>query len=273
MTPLSWLLVLTAAFVAAAINSIAGGGTFLSFPTLTGIALLSDKVANMTSTIGLWPGSASSIVAARKDFRRIPRGMVIGYGLISLLGGTAGAVLLRYYTSPERFALVIPWLLAFATIVFAFSKPIARWAGRQHGHRTPGWTLFVGLVQLMVAVYGGYFGAGIGVLMLAGLAFAGLDDVHQMNALKVLLATLINGVASVVFLAGAWNHVQSRVGIDVVVDWRIAGAMAVVSTVGGFLGMAVARRVKQEQLRVVILTIGIALTVVYAVKNYGLVKW
>src|SRR3954470_12756319 len=200
MNALSWLLVLAAAFAAAAINSIAGGGTFLSFPTLTGIALLSDKAANMTSTIGLWPGSASSIVAARKDFRRIPVGMLVGYGLISLVGGTAGAVMLRYYTSPKTFALVIPWLLAFATVIFAFSKPIARWAGRQHGHRTPGWTLFVGAVQLVVAVYGGYFGAGIGVLMLAGLAFAGLDDIHQMNGLKVLLATIINGVAAVIFL-------------------------------------------------------------------------
>src|SRR5436305_14493194 len=141
MTLLSWLLVLSAAFVAAAINSIAGGGTFLSFPTLAGIARLTEKAANMTSTIGLWPGSASSIAAARKDFRRIPRGMVIGYGLISLVGGTAGAVLLRFYTTPKTFAYVIPWLLAFATIVFAFSKPIARWAGRQNGHRTPGWTL------------------------------------------------------------------------------------------------------------------------------------
>src|SRR3954451_4405162 len=209
MNALSWLLVLAAAFAAAAVNSIARGGTVLSFPTLPGIAGLSEKAANMTSTIGLWPGSASSIVAARRDFRRIPVGMLVGYGLISLVGGTAGAVLLRYYTSPKTFALVIPWLLAFATIVFAFSKPIARWAGRQHGHRTLGWTLFVGLVQIVVAVYGGYFGAGIGVLMLAGLSFAGLDDIHQMNALKVLLATLINGVASIVFLVGSWNAARA----------------------------------------------------------------
>src|SRR4051794_12813672 len=239
MNALSWLLVLVAAFVAAAINSIAGGGTFLSFPTLTGIALLSEKAANMTSTIGLWPGSASSIVAARRDFRRIPGGMLIGYGVISLVGGTAGAVLLRYYTSPRTFAYVIPWLLAFATIVFMFSKPIARWAGRQHGHRTPGWTLFVGVVQLVVAFYGGYFGAGIGVLMLAGLSFAGLDDIHQMNALKVLLATLINGVASVVFICRSLN-VPASDGIH----WALAGAMIAASIVGGFTGMAVARRVK-----------------------------
>jgi len=263
------LLITAVAFLAAAVNSIAGGGTFLTFPTLVGVGGLSDKVANMTSTLGLWPGSAASIYAARKDIASVPRRMALAYSLISLVGGTAGAVLLRYYTSTQTFRLVIPWLLAFATIVFAFSKPIARWAGRQHGHRTPGWTLFVGAVQLVVAVYGGYFGAGIGVLMLAGLSFAGLDDVHQMNALKVLLATLINGVASVVFLAGSWNSVRS----GDVVDWRIAGAMAVVSTVGGFLGMAVARRVKQEQLRAVILTIGIVLTVVYTVKNYGLMRY
>src|SRR5439155_12215640 len=135
----------------------------------------------------------------------------------------------------KSFELAIPWLLAFATIIFGFSKPISRWAGRQHGHRTLGWTIVVGCIQFVIAVYGGYFGAGIGVLMLAGLSFAGLDDIHQMNALKVLLATLINGVASVVFLAGSWKDVRS----GDVVDWRIAGAMAVVSTVGGFLGMAV----------------------------------
>src|SRR3954463_4892531 len=100
LVPMTWLAVPLAAFVAAAVNSIAGGGTFLSFPTLTGFARLSDKVANMTSTIGLWPGSAASIFAAKDDFRRIPRGMILGYGLISLAGGTAGAVLLRFYTSP-----------------------------------------------------------------------------------------------------------------------------------------------------------------------------
>ena len=219
----------------------------------------------MTSTIGLWPGSAASIGAARHDFRRIPRNVLVTYGLISLVGGGAGAVLLRYYTSPATFRLVIPWLLLFATVIFAFSKPIARWAGRQHGDRSLKWTVVVGLIQLIVAVYGGYFGAGVGVLMLAGLAFAGLDDVHQMNALKVVLATLINGVASVIFLFGSWN---APAGDGV--DWRQAGVMAAASIVGGFLGMAAARKIKQDQLRVLILVIGAALTAVYFVKNYGL---
>jgi uncharacterized membrane protein YfcA len=249
------LLVALVSFVAAAINSIAGGGTFLTFPALTGIAGLTEKVANMTSTIGLWPGSVSSVVAAQKEFRRLPRGMVVTFGAISLVGGAIGSFLLLR-TSAKDFRLVIPWLLMFATTIFAFSKPIARWAGRGHGDRSLKWTLFVAFVQLIVAIYGGYFGAGIGVLMLAGLSFAGLDDIHQMTAMKVLLATLINGVAAVVFMF-----------YDV--NWRIAGAMAIASIAGGFLGMAGARRIKADQLRFIILGIGIALSAYYFYKAYG----
>ncbi|HZL36716.1 MAG TPA: sulfite exporter TauE/SafE family protein [Tepidisphaeraceae bacterium] len=248
-------LVTLTAFVASIINSVAGGGTFLTFPALTGFGHLNQRVANMTSTIGLWPGSASSVAAAWADFSRIPRAMMIAFSIISLLGGAAGAVLLRT-TSEHSFELVIPWLLAFATIVFGFSKPIARWAGRQHGRRTLGWTVIVGIIQVFVAVYGGYFGAGIGVLMLAGLSFAGLDDIHQMNALKVLLATLINLVAAVIFL---FSHE---------IDWKYAGAMALAAMVGGFLGMSVARRSRPDRLRAIILIIGTALTGVYFAKNY-----
>jgi len=247
-----WISVVS--FIAGAINAVAGGGTFLTFPALTGIARLSEKVANMTSTIGLWPGSAASVVAARSEFRRLPFGMVISFATISLLGGGTGAWLLLH-TSDRDFRLIIPWLLAFATGVFAFSKPIAQWAGRRHGDRSLKWTAFVALVQIAVAIYGGYFGAGIGVLMLAGLSFAGLDDIHQMNALKVLLATLINAVAAAVFLSYT-------------IDWRIAGAMAVASIAGGFLGMLGARRVQPDKLRLVILAIGVCLTAYYFYNAY-----
>jgi uncharacterized membrane protein YfcA len=248
------LIISLVSFVAAAMNSIAGGGTFLTFPALVGFGHLTEKLANMTSTVGLWPGSAASVVAARDDFRKLPRGMVLLYSAISLVGGTIGSLLLLH-TTDAKFDLVVPWLLAFATTVFAFSKPIARWAGRQHGNRSLKWTLFVGCIQLLVATYGGYFGAGIGVLMLAGLSFAGLDDVHQMNAMKVLLATLINAVAACIFIHRGIN-------------WPIAGAMIAASIVGGFLGMVVARRVKTNQLRIVILTIGIVLTCHYFIRAY-----
>jgi hypothetical protein len=249
---LFWIALVS--FIAGAVNAVAGGGTFLTFPTLTGIAGLSERVANMTSTIGLWPGSAASVVATRHEFRRLPLGMVVSFSIISLLGGGVGAWLLLN-TTDSQFALVIPWLLGFATAIFACSRPIARWAGRHHGGRSMKWTAFVGAIQVAVAVYGGYFGAGIGVLMLAGLSFAGLDDVHQMNALKVLLSTLINLVAAIVFLFYSIN-------------WPIAGAMAVASIAGGFLGMLGARRVRPGQLRLIIIGIGICLTAFYFYKAY-----
>ena len=271
---MGFFLVTLTSFVAGVVNAIAGGGTFLTFPALTYFSGLNQKVANITSTIGLWPGSASSVAAAAGEFRRIPVGMLVAFSVISLIGGAAGSILLLT-TSTHSFELVIPWLLAFATIVFGFSKPIARWAGRHQGHRTLGWTLVVGFIQIFIAVYGGYFGAGIGVLMLAGLSFAGLDDIHQMNALKVLLSTLINAVAAIFFIlfssvpgAGEW---LGRFGIQVSVariDWKIAGAMAAASVLGGFWGMAVARKVKQETLRGIILFIGILLTGFYFATNY-----
>jgi uncharacterized membrane protein YfcA len=241
-------------FIAGAINAVAGGGTFLTFPALTGIARLSERVANMTSTIGLWPGSAASVVAARREFRRLPAGMLIAFSTISLIGGGFGAWLLLH-TTDTQFRLFIPWLLAFATGIFGFSKPIARWAGRKHGSRSLKWTAFVAGVQIAVAIYGGYFGAGIGVLMLAGLSFAGLDDIHQMNALKVLLSTLINAVAAIVFLFYPIN-------------WPIAAAMAIASIAGGFLGMVGARRVQPDKLRLFILGIGVSLTAYYFYNAY-----
>jgi hypothetical protein len=242
-------------FVAGAMNAIAGGGTFFTFPALTGLAGLSERVANMTSTVGIWPGSAASVVAARSDFRRIPRGMLVGYGIASVLGGAVGSVLLLK-TSNEAFRLAIPWLLGFATLLFAFGKRIAAWAGHRHGHASRGWEVLVGLVQFLVAVYGGYFGAGIGVLMLAGLALTRLEDLRQMNAMKVLLATLINGVAVAVFATDA-------------VRWDLGLPMAVAAAAGGFTGMAVARRLPQPVLRVIVIVVGTLLTAVYFWRAYA----
>jgi hypothetical protein len=258
---ISWLAVVLSAFVASTVNAIAGGGTFLTFPTLTGIAGLSEKVANMTSTVGLWPGAASSIGPAMPELRRLPRSMLIAYSIISLIGGTIGSLLLLM-TNDRDFRLVIPWLLAFATIVFGFSAPIARWAGRHHGHRTLGWTIIVGLIQFFIAVYGGYFGAGIGVLMLAGLSFSGLDDVHHMNAMKVYLGTIINGVACVIFIAFSLRGAES-------LDWTYGPSMAVAAVIGGVVGMRLARWFPRRILRAVILSIGVVLSAVYFWKAYG----
>ena len=260
---LSYFSVIVTAALAGAINSVAGGGTFLTFPALTGLARLTEKAANMTSTVGLWPGSAASIAAARAEFRAIPRSMLLAFGVMSLLGGAAGSLLL-IFTSDQTFRLAIPWLLLFATVIFAFSKPIARWAGRKHGERSRKWTLLVAAVQLVVAIYGGYFGAGIGVLMLAGLSFAGLDSIHQMNALKVLLATLINGVAVIIFIIASAMSASASDRIH----WPLAAGMVIASIAGGFTGMHFSRKVPQNTLRLLILIIGSLLTAAYFYKVY-----
>ena len=252
---MTYLILPLVAFLAGMTNAIAGGGTFFTFPALTGLAGLTERAANITSTIGIWPGSAASVAAARVELKRLPVRMAVVFSVISVVGAVIGAVLLLV-TPSRTFSLLVPWLLLFATVIFGFSKPIARWAGRQHGHRTRGWTIVVGGVQLIVAVYGGYFGAGIGILMLAGLAFAGLDDIHQMNAMKVLLQTSINGVAALIFL------------FSPDLNWSLALPMAAMSAVGGFLGIAVARRMPQGVLRAVILVIGILVTALYFAKNY-----
>jgi uncharacterized membrane protein YfcA len=258
--PLTLPAVFASAFVASAVNAVAGGGTFITFPTLTGVAHLSEKVANMTSTVGLWPGSVSALHPALPDLKRIPRPMLLSFTILSLLGGAAGAFLLLH-TSEQSFRLVVPWLLAFATTVFAFSKPIGRWALRHHGHRTPGWTALVALIQLLIAVYGGYFGAGIGILMMAGLTFTGLEDIHLINSFKTLLATIINGVGAALFILFSLTGRGS-------IDWPFASTMILGALLGGFLGMKFIRRVPPQTLRALILSIATLLTAVYFYKAY-----
>ncbi len=258
--------VLFTAGVASAINSIAGGGTFLTFPALTGLAHLSEKAANMTSTVGLWPGSAASIAAARPDFKLIPRRLIVSLCITSLFGGILGSCLLLL-TPNATFRLVIPWLLLFATGVFAFSKAIARWSVKMEAkgaHASLGWRVFVISIQFCIAIYGGYFGAGIGVLMLAGLAFTGLEHVHQMNALKVLLATIINGAAAIIFVTRAF-FVESQ---SESIHWPLALGMVAAAIIGGFAGMHFGRRVPQSRLRIVILAIALALTAIYFYRAY-----
>ncbi|HTW94634.1 MAG TPA: sulfite exporter TauE/SafE family protein [Tepidisphaeraceae bacterium] len=251
--PILWVTL--TAFIAGAVNAVAGGGTFLAFPALTGIAGLSEKAANIGCTIGLWPGSATSVIPAAPRLLRLPRRVVISYMLVCLAGGVIGSFLLRY--TPERsFRLAIPWLLGFATLVFSLGNRVARWAGRDGQPHSTGWLVFSGCVQFVIAIYGGYFGAGIGVLTLAGLSVSGLGDIQKINALKVLLSTCTNLTAAIVFLFGP-------------VAWRFIAPMAVASAGGGFIGMMVAQRLPQKVLRGVILAVGIGLTGYYFWNVYG----
>ncbi len=252
-------LAAAATAVATAVNAVAGGGTFIAFPVLTGGGGLTARAANVTCTLGVWPGSVASAVSARRAVGRLPRRMTVAYVGLALAGGGIGAELLEH-TSDHAFYLAIPWLLLFATAVFAAGDRVARWAGRGGGGAAAelhtGWAVFVGVVQLVLSVYGGYFGAGMGVLTLAGLSLVGLGDLRQVNVLKVLMSTATNASAVAVFLCGP-------------VQWRFAGPMAACGVIGGVVGMHVAQRLPRGMLRAAILTIATGLTAAYFWKVYA----
>lgn len=248
-----------AAFAAGAVNSVAGGGTLLTFPTLIwalGGTPEAAVFANATSTVSLLPGSIGSMWGYRREFAGT-RKWVEWLLLPSLLGGIVGAWLLIVLPA-EWFRLLIPWLILAATLLLAFQPLIARWTGVGQPHVEAGRTtmaLIVGF-QFLVSVYGGYFGAGIGILMLSALSIVGVGDFHRMNALKSLFGTTINFVAAVMFIV----HQQ--------VSWPHALPMAVAAILGGFWGAAVARQLDRQLVRRFVVALGLLLASYYFLRVY-----
>jgi uncharacterized membrane protein YfcA len=232
-----------AALVAGAINSVAGGGTLVSFPALVWIGLPS-VIANATSTVALWPGSLGGMLGYREDMRSLPRR---SYLLIipGTLGGMIGAVLLAI-TPTDVFDRLVPLLILFATVLFMLQQPVQRMiktSGKAHAALTS-WLVGALVFQFFVAVYGGYFGAGMGILMLAAFGILGYTDIHQMNGLKMMLTLFINGVAALYFM---WKGL---------VVWPEAIIMAVASIIGGVWGAGSARRIGQKGVRRIVVVIG-----------------
>lgn len=231
-----------AAFAAGAINSIAGGGTLVSFPTLIWLGLPS-VTANATNTVAIWPGSLGGMVGFRRELRAAEPA-ILALVLPSLAGGIAGALLLEW-TPPSVFDRLVPYLILFATILFMAQAPVQRSLQAPHAaHRSARWLAGAMVFQLLVALYGGYFGAGIGILMLAALSILGFDDIHQMNGLKNLFAVCINGVASVCFM---WARM---------VHWPDVVIMAAGAILGGVSGAGMARRIGRTAVRRIVVAIG-----------------
>ncbi len=237
-------ILFVAAFAAGIINSIAGGGTLLSFPALVWIGR-DPILANATNAVALWPGSFSAMVGFRRELRDARQWLLL-LTIPSLVGGAAGAVLLLR-TSTKTFNEIVPFLILGATLLLAAQEVITR--RLQHVPKGRGWIAFAFVFQFLVGVYGGYFGAGMGILMLAALGLIGLTDLHQMNGLKNLLAICINGVAAIYFaLSGA-------------VLWKDAAIMAVAAIAGGFAGAKMARRLGRKFVRGAVVVIGLTMTV------------
>jgi uncharacterized protein len=232
-----------AAFLAGAINSVAGGGTLVSFPALIWLGLPSIT-ANATSTVAIWPGSAGGMWGYRRELGSAnPR--MLALVLPSLVGGIAGAVLLRV-TPSSIFDKLVPFLILFATLLFMAQEPVQRKLKSAHAeaHNSPKWLAGAMAFQLLVALYGGYFGAGIGILMLAALSILGLSDIHVMNGLKNFFAICINGVAALYFISAG------------MVYWPDVLIMAVGAVVGGYGGAGAARKAGRTAVRRIVIAIG-----------------
>ncbi len=278
------LVLFVAAAIAGMVNSVAGGGTLITFPALLS-AGIGAKIANATSTVALWPGQLSSLWGYRKELGQ-NRKAIVRLAIPSLLGGALGAWLLLH-TSSNFFSHIVPFLILLATALFIVQEPLARLQkarAEQASARLaknvaldsppvstspanaslppyvisttgaapigePSPTAWAGVIvfQFFVAIYGGYFGAGIGIMMLATLGFMGFTNIHQMNGLKNINGLCINAVASVLFITSGQ------------VQWHIALLMAAGSIVGGYTGAGTARRIGQRNVRRVIIGIGLAL--------------
>lgn len=247
MTILTIVLLFLAGFAAAAINAVAGGGTFISFGALSLIGIPPIS-ANATSSIVQLPGYFTSTLPYLKDIRRIWRGIAI-LAAVSVVGSTLGALLLLWLDN-EQFAAAVPWLLLGATGLFAagpFLKPKPREAAATTEKRG----LAAPAMQFVTAIYGGFFGAGMGIMMLATLGLTESGDYHRLNALKNMLAIVIAAVAIAVFVSGG------------VVAWLEVAFMIPGVALGGYAGVWAAKRVPQTIVRALVIAIGLFLAAYY----------
>jgi hypothetical protein len=243
-----------AGIIGGALNAVAGGGSFVAFPALL-LVRVPPIEANATNTVALWTAAAASGSAYRKRLD-VPRRVFIPLLIASFIGGLIGAYLLLK-TPAHTFLEVLPWLTLAATLLFAFGRKLmpGRGSGLEHGGSTPALVGAV-LFQLVVAVYGGYFGGGMGIVMLAMLSMLGMTDIHSMNALKSVMGFVINGVAVVAFIVAR------------AVYWKQGIPMIVGGIVGGYLGAHYAQRVPSIWIRRFVVLVGSGMTIYFFVKTY-----
>jgi len=249
------LFILAAGFAAGVLNAIAGGGTFISFPTLVALGR-NPIIANATNTVAIWPASLAGVYGFRKDLSLVRRWLLL-LVIPSFAGGALGAWLLLR-TPTKTFELIVPFLILGATLLLAAQEMITRRLGivaKAHEETAWPWITFVFIFQFIVGLYGGYFGAGQGILMLAALGLIGLTDMHQMNGLKNLLGLCINGIAAIYFV---FSHA---------VIWSDAFVMAAGSIAGGYAGTRLAHRLGRKFVRGAVIAIGLVMTVTLFVRR------
>lgn len=270
MSLIDALLLTLAAFGAGAMNSIAGGGRFIALPTLIWLGVPA-RIANATSAVALWPGSLAGALGYLPELKAQRHKWPLYF--LSFFGGLIGALLLLA-TGESTFRMMIPWLMLAATVLFASGPSLTkrfRWKTSivADTHRLTFATI---AMQFVIAVYGGYFGAGIGILMLAALSMSGMDDLHAMNGLKNGLATSINGVAAITFVAMDLLPLSSFVPWIIdgdVLYWPQLIVMVIASIAGGLAGVKLARLLPTRITRAMIIAISTLLTVAFFYTTYA----
>ena len=248
MTIFELSLLASASFIAGIINSIAGGGSFLTFPALvfTGVPTIA---ANATSAVAVFPGYLSGALGFAKELKECPKSKFLLLITLSIMGGIGGSLLLLI-TPASVFSYIIPWLLGFATLLFAFGDFVAKWAKKNSNSNG-----FLGnLTTLIVCIYGGYFNGGLGIILLALFSTLGMRDIHLMNGLKNIMSFALSAASVVTFaIAG-------------IVFWQQAIIMMIAATIGGYFGVVVARKLSKDTIRMTIVIIGLIMTVIFGIK-------
>lgn len=239
------LLLVVAAFAAGAINSVAGGGSFLTFPSLV-FAGVPAVVANASSTVALFPASLASAVAYREDIRALDEKRLLWWWIVSLVGGAVGAVLLLV-TSDKTFRQIAPWLLLFATLLFAFGSRVSL---ALRGRLSSSNALMLAML-FPISIYGGYFGGGMGIIILAAMRLYGMTGIHGMNGVKTVLGGSLNAIAAVIFVVAHQ------------VDWQPTLLMLVAAVAGGYIGPILARRMPPVVIRATVIVVGVLMTVYF----------
>ncbi len=245
------------ALIAGIINSVAGGGSFLTFPALLFIGIPPIQ-SNATSTAAVWPGTVASLFAYRKSFTAESRQLLPPLLITGIIGGVLGARILLY-TPQATFLKLVPWLLLCATLLFVASGRVTRWVRARTIRHISGdrWLTYGGLfLELFIAMYVGYFGAGVGILILALLALLGMENIHAMNGMKTLLVSVVNGVALAIFM---WSKV---------VVWPQAVLMLVAATIGGYGGAYVAQKIDPKYVRRLVIFVGFAMSAYFFIREW-----
>lgn len=240
-----YLLLIVAGFLAGGLNTIAGGGSFLTFPALVyvGVPIVS---ANATSAVAVFPGYIGAVAGFRDEIASFERPTLIKLTLVSLLGGLIGSLLLLV-TSNETFKILVPWLLLFATLLFGAGDYLVAWSKRRNFRLgkflTPG--------VLCISVYGGYFNGGLGIMLMALFAVIGMRDMNIMNGLKNGISVVLSAISVITF---AWAGL---------VQWPEAVIMMVAATVGGYLGAYAAKALSRRAIKMLIIAVGLVMSIVF----------